>query len=229
MDGLLLVGILLLNVGISIWNCYAVGTAWKDAMAMGGGLVKAVLYSAVVQSAVGFSLPILLVLAWVATKVLGLPGTDDDGNVTPPTMSATEIKEFWEVVMNLWYVAVILPILGSGFIITGHSLYVAYQRRDFASIATAGWNTFAQIHNTIGAVRDLGGAWGNIGDFISKGLDTGGDGKGSGKIKIVILLFVLVIVALMLGTMLAIGLVRYFAGRTESRLEQYGRERFQRA
>ncbi len=37
MEALLLAGILILNVLISIWNCYAVGTAWKDTMAMGGG------------------------------------------------------------------------------------------------------------------------------------------------------------------------------------------------
>jgi len=229
MDGLLLIGILLLNVGISIWNCYAVGTAWKDVMAMGGGFLKLVLYSAVVQSAIGFSLPILLALAWVATKVLGMPGTDDAGNPTPPYMSPEEIRSFWEAIMSLWYVAIILPCLGSGYIITGHSLYVAYQRRDFASIATAGWNTFASINNTIGAVRNLGGAFGNVGEFIGSAMSAGGSGKDAAKLKAVILLFVLVIVALMLGTMIAVGLVRYFASRTESRIEQYAEQRLARA
>lgn len=223
MDTLIFAAILLLNVCISIWNCYAVGTAWKDTMAMGGGFLKAVLYSAVVQSAIGFSLPILLLLAWIATKVLGLPGTDDAGNATPPAMSPQDIAEFWQAIFSLWYVAVILPCLGSGFIITAHSIRIAYQRRDFGSIAAAGWNSFAQIYNTVDAVRNLGGAWGNVAEFVGKGLSAGGDGKDSGKAKAVILLFVLVIVALMLGTMIAVGLVRYFANQTESRLEQYGR------
>ena len=209
MELLLLVGVLVLNVLISIWNCYAVGTAWKDTMTLGGWFNKLVLWSAVIQSGVGFSMPILLGLAYGSVTYL-TTGAE-------PTLTPAEGAEMMQAIFSLWYVAVIFPILGSGLAIWAHSLRVAYQRRDFASIATAGWNTFAQIHNTVSAVRNLGGALGNVGELFGKGLGNKGDGKG----KLVILIVLLVVVSLVGGFMIAFGLVRYFANRAQSRIEEY--------
>lgn len=209
MEVLLLIGILILNVLISIWNCYAVGTAWKDTMAIGGWFNKLVLWSAVIQSGVGFSMPILLMLSYGSVAFL-TSGAE-------PTISPEMGAEFLQGVFSLWYVAVILPILGSGLAIWAHSLRVAYQRRDFASIAIAGWNTYAQIHNTISAVNHLGGALGNVGELFGKTLKA--DVKGSGKLWLLAL--VIVAVSLIGGFMIAIGLVRHFARKAESRIEQY--------
>ena len=211
MDMLLLIGILVLNVLISIWNCYAVGTAWKDTMAFGGWFNKTLLWSGVVQSGVGFSMPILIALGLITVSVL-TGGAE-------PALTPEEGAEMMQAIFSLWYVAVIFPILGSGLAIWAHSLREAYRRRDFASIATAGWNSFAQIHNTVSAVNNLGGALGSVGDFFGKALGGKGDGKG----KAAILVVVLVVIALIGGFMIAIGLVRYFARRTESRIEQYGK------
>lgn len=201
--------IILLNVAISIWNCYAVGTAWKDTMSIGGAFNKLLLWCGVIQSSVGFSLPILLGLTW--TSVTYLSGGEK------PYLSPMEVEEVWEVVMNLWYVAVIFPILGSGLAIWAHSLRVVYQRRDFGSFATAGWNSYAQIHNTVSAIQNLGGAFGNIGEFFSKALG----GKGDSKEKLVILVLMLVILSIVGGFMIAFALVRHFAAETESRIEEY--------
>ncbi len=213
MDTLLLVGILLLNVLISVWNCYAVGSAWKDTMTMGSGFNKLVLWSAVIQSGVGFSMPILLGLTFGSMAFL-TSGVE-------PTLTPQEAKEVISAVMNLWYVAVIFPILGSGLAIWAHSLRIAYQRRDFASIATAGWNSFAQIHNTVSAVNNLGGAFGNIGEFFGKAFSGSSDGKG----KVGILVILLVVLSLVGGFMIAFGLVRYFAKSTGSRIEEYASNR----
>jgi hypothetical protein len=210
---LLLVGILLLNVCISVWNCYAVGTAWKDTMTMGSTFNKVVLWSAVIQSGVGFSMPILLGLTFGSMAFL-TSGAE-------PYLSQQEAKEVVTAVMNLWYVAVIFPILGSGLAIWAHSLRVAYQQRDFASIATAGWNSFAQIHNTLSAINNLGGAFGNIGEFFGEALD----GKDDVKTKLAILVVLLVILSLVAGFMIAFGLVRYFARNTESRIEEFANSR----
>lgn len=209
MDGLLLILILILNVGISIWNCYAVGTAWKDTMAIGGWFNKLVLWSAVIQSGVGFSMPILLGLTFGAVAYL-TSGTE-------PELTAAEGAELVQAVFSLWYIAVIFPILGSGLAIWAHSLREAYRRRDFTSIATAGWNTFAQVHNTISAINNVGGAFEVVGELFSKALSGKGDGKG----KIAILVILLVVVSLVLGFLIAFGLVRYFASKTVSRMDQY--------
>lgn len=209
MDALILFAVLLLNVLISVWNCYAVGSAWKDTMALGGWFNKTVLWSAVIQSGVGFSMPILLILAY-ASSVFLTSGAE-------PTLSPEQAKEMMQAIFSLWYVAVIFPILGSGLAIWAHSLREAYRRRDFASIATAGWNSFAQIHNTVSAVNNLGGALGNVGELFGKALEGKGDGKG----KVAILVILLVVVSIVAGFMIAFGLVRYFANRAESRIEEY--------
>lgn len=209
MDALILFAVLLLNVLISIWNCYAVGSAWKDTMTLGGWFNKTVLWSAVIQSGVGFSMPILIVLAY-ASSVFLTSGAE-------PTLSPEQAKEMMQSIFSLWYVAVIFPILGSGLAIWAHSLREAYRRRDFASIATAGWNSYAQIHNTVSAVNNLGGALGNVGELFGSALGGKGDGKG----KVAILVILLVVVSLVAGFMIAFGLVRYFANRTASRIEEY--------
>jgi hypothetical protein len=212
MDSLLMILLLLLNVVISVWNCYAVGTAWKDTVALGTTFEKVVLWSAVIQSGVGFSLPILLALAYGSVPFL-TAGTN-------PSMTVAEGEQFMQAIFSLWYVAVIFPILGSGLAIWAHSIRTAFQRRDFGSIATAGWNSFAQVHNTISAVNNLGGAIGNVGEFFSGVTSSKGDVKNKTRL----LLMLIVLIALVAGFMIAFGLVRYFARTSESRLEQYAEQ-----
>jgi len=214
MEILLLLAILVVNVLISIWNCYAVGSVWKDTMAFGGGFEKTLLWSGVIQSGVGFSMPILIGLAYLVVT-FATTGAE-------PALTPAEGQQLMEWIFSLWYVAIIFPVLGSGFVIWFHSIKVAYQRRDFASIATAGWNSFAQIHNTVSAVRNLGGALGNVGELFK----AAGSSKGDGKGKAAILAIILVIIALMSGFMIAFALIRHFASRSDSRIEQYGREAF---
>lgn len=215
-DAVLLVGILILNVFISVWNCYAVGSAWKDTMAIGGWFNKLLLWSGVIQSGVGFSMPILIVLTWGTVSFLTTGAH--------PKLTPAEGQEMMQAVLSLWYIAIIFPILGSGLAIWAHSLREAYRRRTFGSFAVAGWNSYAQIHNTVSAINGLGGAFGNVGEFFGKAMSGKGDGKG----KAAILVILLVILSLVAGFMIAFGLVRYFANKVDSRIEQYGRESFGR-
>jgi len=214
---LFFIGILVLNVLISIWNCYAVGTAWKDTMAMGGWFNKLLLWSGVIQSGVGFSMPILLTLSWGSISYLT--------SGVKPTLSPEEGQAVMTTIFNLWYVAIIFPILGSGLAIWAHSLREAYRRRDFSSIATAGWNTFAQIHNTVSAVENLGGVFGQLGGFFGKIVKAEKDDSDDIKSKLVVLVVMLVVLSLFGGFMITFALVKYFAVNSESRLEQYARAR----
>jgi len=136
-------------------------------------------------------------------------------------MSPTEAKVFMDWVFSLWYVAVIFPILGSGLAIWAHSLRIAYQRRDFGSFAVAGWNTFAQVRNTLSAVDNLGGTMGSVGDLFKGALGGKGDAKG----KLAILAIMIVVISLVGGFMIAFGLVRYFARTADSRIERILQER----
>jgi len=208
---IVLVGILLLiNVAIATWNCYAVGVTWKDVQALGTKFDKVVIWSAIVQSAIGFSMPILLALSYLGFAI-ATGGSE-------PYMSPAEGAAMLEVIYSLWYVLVILPILTTGFALWAHSIRVAFMRRDFGSIAAAGWNTFAQISNTVSAVNNLGGALGNVGSLFS------GVAKSDSNIKVKggILIFLAVVVSIALGFWIAFALVRHFANATESRIERHG-------
>ena len=212
-DILILVAILAINVAISVWNCYVIGTAWRDVQALGSGFDKLILWSALVQSGVGFSMPILLGLAFMANALL-TAGAD-------PTLTAEEGRLMLEWIFSLWYVAIIFPILGTGLVIWLHSIRVALERRDFTSIAAAGWNSFAQIHNMYSAWQNVGPAMGNVGEIFSAlGSSKGGDARG----KVAVLVIAIVILALIGGFMMAFGLVRYFMSRHTSRIEQHANE-----
>ncbi|HRY36270.1 MAG TPA: hypothetical protein P5230_00105 [Candidatus Magasanikbacteria bacterium] len=196
---------------ISVWNCYAVGIAWKDTMAFGGWFNKTLLWSGVIQSGVGFSMPIMLILGFGASFFLS--------SGENPMFTLEEADQILQGMFSLWYVLVIFPVLGSGLAIWAHSLREAYRRRDFGSIAVAGYNSFAQIHNMVSAANNLGGAFGNVGELFGKALDSKG---GKGKDKLFILLIILVIVAIIAGFMIAFALVRHYASNTDSRIEEYG-------
>lgn len=198
MSTIFLVLLILLNVGIAWWNCYAVGSVWKDTMAFGSRFEKALLYSGAVQSTAGFSVPILLFVTWVVTLLLQTGDTP-----APPE----QINAIWAFVMNLWYVAIIIPVVGSGFIIWGHSMREAWKNRDLGSVAVAGWNTFAQVSNTVSMFNNLGPAINSV--F-----------KESKNSNVWLLGLMIVVVALLSSVLLTAKLIQYYAAKAPSRIAE---------
>ncbi len=205
MEMLFLGGIILLNLAISVWNCFAVGRVWNDVKIAGNWFDKLLVWSGVTQAAVGFSMPIMLVLSWATLSYM----TTGE----KPSLSPEEASEMMQGIFSLWYIAVIFPILGTGLAITAHSIRVAYKRRDFGSVAVASWNTFAQIHNTVGAVNNLGGAFGDVGKLFSGG----GDSKGKALLAMILIVFI----AIAGGFLIAISIVKAVARRSPSSVEAY--------
>ncbi len=204
--------IVLLNVGISWWNCYAVGTAWKDVHTTGSGWMKAVLWSGAIQSVVGFSMAILVVLLFGGGGLMAAVGWVD----------AETYHYMVEFGTSLWYLAIIVPALGSGYIVTAHSLMMAFKYRDFGSMATAGWNVYASINNTVHAIRGIGGAVNTVAEFAIGMLDSGSSSnskKGGGLIVVV-----MVIMSIVGGAMLAYSLIKKYANQTESYAEKFAKE-----
>lgn len=192
-----------LNVAIAWWNCYAVGSVWRDTKAFGSTFDKALAYSAAIQSIAGFSVPILLGLTWLATAYLQTGDTPSE----PETIAA-----IWQGVFSFWYLAVIIPVVGSGFIIWGHSMKVAYQRRDFGSIATASWNTFAQAHNTIGMINNLG----PVGDAFAGAMK-------NKDLAVPALVIGLVLVSLLGSVLITVLLIQHYSRKTDARVDQMAR------
>lgn len=205
MEILLLVGIIAVNVFISWRNCVTAGAMWKDAMGFGTGMDKALVVSAAVQASIGFSMPFVFLFGWIATGLLS--GRDGP-------LDAYDVSAFWQSIFSLWYVAIILPALGTGTLIWIDSIRRAYHERSLASFLNAGWNTFAQVHNALGAVRNIGPAISNVGQLF-KPLS----GRGGGKGKAVLLVIIVVILALAAGCLIAFALIRHYAATRASRLE----------
>jgi hypothetical protein len=150
---LFLLLILLLNVGIAYWNARVCGPVWRYRHEMDWGTYLVSL-SAVLMSVVGFSMPLLLGETFLF-QVLGI-------------LPAAGVK----VTTGIWYLTVIVPVLGASIILTAHSLIEAWKRRDLASGAVAAWNTGSTIHNLASAPSGIADAGSSIMDGLAD--DEGG-------------------------------------------------------
>jgi hypothetical protein len=148
MSYIFLFGLLILNFGISWWNAWVTGRVWRETKAM-GGLMRLVAWAGAIQSAAGFTLVISVVLAAIAFSFHLLNNAA------------------FAAVMNLTYLLIIVPILGSGIVITIQSWIVAYRERSWGNMGVAAWNTFAMAENTYDALDGgISGAFNGIKSFF---------------------------------------------------------------
>lgn len=149
MSLVLLTLMLLLNIVISLWNAYAVGRTWDATQdSMFGRVVG---WAGLIMSACGFSYVYLALFGWGA-------------------FAANKLSvEGLQALLSLGYIAIIIPVLGSGVVITLHSWHIAWKQRSLGNMAVAGYNTFAQGHNMIQAMREIPGAWDVLSSFFGSG------------------------------------------------------------
>lgn len=186
---MLLIGILILNFAISWWNAYVAGSSWVESRMVGGG-VRLMVWCAAIQSAVGFSMVIVFALTGILSAIGQLPaGTA-------------------KLVIELWYVAIIVPALGSGLAITLHGWVAWYRDRSLLQLGVNVWNTYAMIHNAMGAIENLGDALGDIGDAVSSAFDNNDDPK----LGLLLLAVLVVGVSLLGGVLLTALLIKHYAG-----------------
>ena len=179
--------LLTLNFAISWWNCYAVGGMWAESKAL-GGFPRLLAWSGLIQAAVGFSMVFGIAIGAVVHAA----------GYLPPRAA--------EAAMSLWYLAVIVPVIGSGIVITVHSWIVAYRERSIANMGIAAWNTFAQAYNTYTAIDGVGEAFAKVVDFFTS--DDNEDGSLLAGVVVAVALS-----ALASGVVLAWVLVCKYAGR----------------
>jgi hypothetical protein len=187
--------ILALNFGISWWNARSCGRAWEESKAIGGS-IRVLVWCGAVQSAIGFSSVFLFPMIFAAHAFYPDYFTDDNLNGA----------------LSLWYVTIIFPALGTGFIITIESWIAAYREHSLMNLGVAAYNTFAQIHNTMGAITSLGPSFQSVGKMFASAATSRGDAKG--KVAIVGLMLALAVVALAIcgGVILTAVLIHRYAG-----------------
>src|SRR5581483_5577477 len=188
MTFLLIAFVWMLNLGISAWNAYAVGKMWVYTKQM-GGWARLVTWCGYIMSVCGFSWCFLLPLALLAY-------TNQWYGFDNKALTAT---------MNLGYIVLAPTMCLSGLFIWIDSLIIAWKERTFSSIAVAGWNTYAQLHNTYEVFTSLGPALDNVGSFFSglKGKDDDDDNKNG----LFVLVIALVVISVAAGFLVATAIV----------------------
>jgi hypothetical protein len=187
--------VLALNFGISWWNARSCGRAWVESKAIGGS-IRVLVWCGAVQSAIGFSSVFLFPLLFAANALFPDIFTGDQLNGA----------------LSLWYLTIIFPALGTGLIITIESWIAAYRERSLMNMGLAAYNTFAQVHNTMGAINGLGPAFRAVGKMFASVASSRGDAKGKAAILGAMIAIAVVVIALSAGVILTAALIHRYAG-----------------
>jgi hypothetical protein len=179
--------LLLLNLGISWWNAYAVGHAWVESKHAGGSR-RFMAWMGALMSGAGFT--------WCYFIIIGL------------ILGATHVLDArnLQLLFDVGYVMVIPVVLFAGWAITIDSWKRAYHQRTLGNMGVAGWNSFASMYNTYNAVEGFGGVLGDIFKNFSAD-DEDGDGAPA------MLVLLLALAAAALGAITTTLLIKHYAGK----------------
>lgn len=171
---------MLLNGIISFWNAKVAGEVWAESKGLGGS-IRTLTWCAAIQSVIGFSYIYITILVYVIQ--------------TFHVVSSSGLQ----FMTSLSYLFLIIPLLGTGLIITLHSWIQVSREKSLCSMGIAAWNTFAITYNTYHAIQTIGPAF----TMTKEGLtnifsdsDSDGDDKDDDM-----LVLALVILALLAGVL----------------------------
>ena len=186
MQTLIVIALVFWNLFVSWLNAWGVGRSWNEVKAV-GGWPKFLAYCTAVMSACGFT--------WCYSVVLGMIAW---GLVQP------QYHKYIEVVFEMTYLAIIVPVLGAGLAMTVESWRRVWQSRTFGDGAVAVYNTFAQFYNTYEAVTETPALFDNIKNFFSS--DSSDDDE---EAKLLVLL--LVVLCLLAGVVTTAAIIKHTA------------------
>lgn len=147
---LLLVLVLALNFMISWANASYVGRYWSESKEVGGSF-RAYIVVGYIMAIAGFTMVYGYILLLVSPFFLQMAKVDQD-----------TILMFEQLSSDLIYIFCVATMIPTGFYIWLRSLKNFWEQKTLSSGLTAGYNSFAQIHNTISAARNAPSALGRI-------------------------------------------------------------------
>jgi hypothetical protein len=147
----------ILNAAISAFNAWACGIGWADSRRL-GGWTRLVHWMGAVMSASGFTWCLLTLLATAGSHI---PSPWTDGPLLAPVLA--------DLGLQLGYLVVIGPILGSGLALTVDAWAAFLRHRSAAHGAVAIYDTVAQFHNIYGAAHLLPDIAENAADLLFDG------------------------------------------------------------
>ena len=182
MELLLVVAMLVLNFVISWSNSFYCGRYWTESKHEGGWF-RGYIVCGYIMAICGFTMVYSYVLLLIA----------------PVVMQAMEVEQeliayFVDLAANLTYLVIVFPILSTGLFIWFRGMQITWENRTVGNMIATGWNTYAQIHNTINAMRNVPSAFGKVAEAL-----LGGKKKEKGEEVMIFLAILLVILAVLGG------------------------------
>lgn len=173
----LLVLALALNFIISWANAKYVGQYWSGSKEIGGSFRTYIIVGYIMAIA-GFTMVYGYILLLVSPIFLQMAKVDQE-----------TILMFEQLSADLIYIFCVITMIPTGFYIWIRSLKNFWERKTLSSGLTAGWNSYAQIHNTISVARNAPSALGRI----TKALFGGKSKKKDNTIIVLCAIFVLIL------------------------------------
>lgn len=173
----LLVLALALNFIISWANANYVGRYWSESKEVGGSF-RVYIVVGYIMAIAGFTMVYGYILLLISPFFLQMAKVDQE-----------TILMFEQLASDLIYLFCVITMIPTGFYIWIRSLKNFWEKKTLANGLTAGWNSYAQIHNTISVARNAPSALGRV-------VETLFGGKGKKKDNTVIVLcaiFVLIL------------------------------------
>lgn len=178
---LLLLLVLALNFMISWANANYVGRYWSESKKVGGSFRTYIIVGYIMAIA-GFTMVYGYILLLISPTILQLAGVEDE-----------IILKFEQLSSDLVYLFCVVTMIPTGFYIWIRSLKDAWEKRTLSNILTAGWNSYAQVHNTISAARNVPSALGRVVEAL---WDDDDDDKGN---RIIVLCAVVLLLVAIFG------------------------------
>ena len=150
MTVLLLVLALALNFIISWANANYVGRYWSESKEVGGSF-RVYIVVGYIMAIAGFTMVYGYILLLISPLFLQMAKVDQE-----------TILMFEQLASDLIYLFCVITMVPTGFYIWIRSLKDFWEKKTLANGLTAGWNTYAQIHNTVSVARNAPSALGRV-------------------------------------------------------------------
>lgn len=181
-----MIGILVLLVAnflISWANAHYCGRYWSESKVTGGYFRFHVIIGYIMAIA-GFTMVYGYILLLLAPYVVPLI----------PQFKDVDVYALMQLASDLIYLLVAATVIPIGFFIWFNSLATFWKRKTLGNALTAGWNTYAQVHNMVSASKEVPSALGRVIKALF-----GGKGKKKSDTMLVMLAIFIVILAVCSG------------------------------
>lgn len=180
---LAIIFLLLVNFLISWGNAKSAGRYWTESKEL-GGFFRVYVWIGYIMSIAGFTMVYGYLLLLALPYILPLIR-----ETSPETIMAIQ-----QLASDALYVLVGMAVIPTGFLVWFKSVANFWEKKTVSNALTAGWNTYAQIRNTVTAAREMPSAIGRLAKALF-----GGKGKKKADTYIILAVFFVVITAALAG------------------------------